>query len=129
VTVNKLNLPISGPVAFTYNPGFSTGYLLLIGALVGPYDSASSFTLGANDFFASWYFPFSDTPVGASLSYSQAGPANNWLSNELSIRSYSGAAVPEPSTWALTIVGLGAAGAALRRRRRAGGVTTLLSQP
>jgi PEP-CTERM motif len=32
-------------------------------------------------------------------------------------------AVPEPSTWAITVLGLGAAGAALRRRRRTAGAS------
>ena len=38
---------------------------------------------------------------------------------DLGLDSQGGAAVPEPSTWALLIVGFGATGAALRRRRMA----------
>lgn len=49
------------------------------------------------------------TPNG--LSYSLTGPGFEYVTTSLP-------AVPEPSTWALAVVGLGLAGATLRRRQR-----------
>lgn len=39
-------------------------------------------------------------------------------------QSFAVAAVPEPATWAMMIIGFGAAGAVLRRRRQTGGVAS-----
>lgn len=48
------------------------------------------------------------------------GTLDNWSNNgtEHAFFLTDGAAVPEPATWAMMIVGLGGAGAALRRRRQ-----------
>jgi hypothetical protein len=45
-----------------------------------------------------------------------SGNTGNWVMDDL---TYSTGVVPEPGTWALMILGFGAAGAALRSRRRA----------
>jgi hypothetical protein len=44
-----------------------------------------------------------------------SGNTGNWVMDDL---TYSTGVVPEPGTWALMILGFGAAGAALRSRRR-----------
>jgi len=46
------------------------------------------------------------------------GNSGNWVMDDLTYTTGVTAAVPEPTTWALMILGFGAAGAALRSRRR-----------
>lgn len=46
------------------------------------------------------------------------GNSGNWVMDDLTYTTGITAAVPEPTAWALMILGFGAAGAALRSRRR-----------
>lgn len=47
-----------------------------------------------------------------------SGNSGNWVLDDLTYTTGVTAAVPEPGTWALMILGFGGAGAALRARRR-----------
>ncbi|WP_296599811.1 PEPxxWA-CTERM sorting domain-containing protein [Phenylobacterium sp.] len=46
------------------------------------------------------------------------GNSGNWVMDDLTYTTGVTAAVPEPATWAMMMLGFGAAGAALRSRRR-----------
>lgn len=118
VTVNHFSLPVSGPIAFSYNPGPFGGYFLLIGAVLGGFDTANGYSIGSSDFVMSTYYPFTDAPALPSLSYSRAGQLNSWYTGQVAITSFDGPAVPEPAIWALMFIGFAAAGANLRARRR-----------
>jgi hypothetical protein len=59
--------------------------------------------------------------LSQSLSYSVAGGATSFGAARLgTFSSLSVAAVPEPSTWAMMLLGFGAIGGAMRRNRRSG---------
>lgn len=64
--------------------------------------------------------------VGQSLSQSQFGYFGLWVRGtsifapQFNVASDTAPSVPEPSTWAMLIAGLGVVGAAIRRRRQHG---------
>lgn len=66
------------------------------------------------------YFNFSfTTPVNGSpslLKFSFRQDPSYWHIDDISVQGLAGG-VPEPATWAMMILGLGAVGAAMRRRR------------
>ena len=53
------------------------------------------------------------------ITFGVNGAAAGPISNTIYVNQGAGAAVPEPATWAMMIMGFGAAGALLRRRRTA----------
>jgi hypothetical protein len=74
-------------------------------------------TIAAQSFAASGAFRYlSFNPTSVSAGGASCCGANVYGLDEL--RVFSGAAVPEPATWALMIGGFGMAGAMFRRRRR-----------
>ncbi|MCW6536417.1 PEPxxWA-CTERM sorting domain-containing protein [Sphingomonas lycopersici] len=68
------------------------------------------------------YFNFSfTTPVSGSpslLKFTFRQDPSYWHIDDISVQGLAGS-VPEPATWAMMILGLGAVGAAMRRRRAA----------
>lgn len=95
--------------------------------LGGPTDSFSA-SIGGNvlqtfsNSNAFQYFNFSFTaPVNGSpslLEFTFRQDPSYWHIDDISVQGLAGG-VPEPATWAMMILGLGAVGAALRRRRTA----------
>lgn len=78
--------------------------------------SGLTFTVGGDVFAGpaanSGFFGFTSTAAFTTIAVSGANEVHNFDD----VR-FGGAAVPEPSTWALLIGGFGLAGSALRRRR------------
>lgn len=112
LTVNYLNIPyISGA-------GFSDGFTpngLVIGGLSAGVTGMSM----ANMDFRFLIEDISRPNVGASFSYSSG--LSNGTSGEhtyFEARSVQVNAVPEPSTWAMLILGFAAIGGAMRSRKR-----------
>lgn len=109
--VHGVNLPISGHFAYSFTP-FGA---LTFGGIAWAGDQASAASFGTDDFSMAFFHPLT-TPIAPSAFYTRAGVPNAWFAGTGVVTAIDG--VPEPSTWGLTIVGVGVAGAALRRRRR-----------
>ncbi len=77
-------------------------------------DFSVDITLAANDPLTNYSFSFNTT--GGQLAFRQLGPTN-FVGNILDDVQLSTGIVPEPATWAMMILGFGAAGAMLRRRQ------------
>ena len=87
--------------AWSNNPGVSSSFTLyLLGSTV---DSLSHFTA---------------TPTSLTLSFNSTGGSAYAASATLAVPPAPIGTVPEPATWALTLMGFGAMGAAMRRRPR-----------
>ena len=84
---------------------FSPANLL---GLIGP-ETGASFAGSTNGSFNPAANPFSLT-IGAAINRSTAGTSTGDL-------NFSVAAVPEPSTWAMMLVGFGGIGFAMRRKK------------
>jgi hypothetical protein len=74
-------------------------------------DFSVDITLASGDPLANYQFTFSTT--GGQLAFRQLGPTN-FVGNILDDVVLTG--IPEPATWAMMILGFGAAGGLLRRR-------------
>lgn len=76
-------------------------------------DFSVDITLASNDPLANYSFTFNTT--GGQLSFRQLGPSNfvGNILDDVVLESV----VPEPATWAMMILGFGAAGGLIRRRR------------
>ncbi|WP_375402063.1 PEPxxWA-CTERM sorting domain-containing protein [uncultured Sphingomonas sp.] len=61
---------------------------------------------------------FDPTPTSLTLSFNNTGDSDYASAATLSIPPSVVAAVPEPGTWAMMIIGFGAVGGALRSRKR-----------
>jgi hypothetical protein len=114
VTVYSLNLPVTGQFAFSYTP---TGELTL-GAILNPTDQAANANADTNDFYVSFFDPAGPGLFAADAAYTQAGSDNIWFASTGTVTAVDGLpAIPEPSTWAMMLLGLGGLGAALRGRK------------
>lgn len=98
----------------TFSNQFDDGILLKrINYLFGPSDVARGGFL-----FRVWDLVTNNYDVYA---------AGSLVPQQINIKPISAAALPEPSTWALMILGFGGIGAAMRRRASAGRVTARIS--
>ncbi len=88
------------------------------GSAIGPTFTASSTTGLWQQFFASWNSGVSTTADIALVNQNLAFGGNDFTLDDISL-STKAPGVPEPASWALMILGFGAAGAVLRRRRAA----------
>ena len=109
---------------FTYTPAASNPWA--IEAEPGIYGASNltfgGYTVGSYDTFSQSFA----TTVGSSytlgLSFSTFGAGPNGL--RISTGNLASvAAVPEPSTWALMLLGFGGMGVSLRRRRKTAAIT------
>lgn len=92
-----------------YGPG---GTVAKIGALMGSFTATPS---SPSDYFLIGYSK-SVTLASTQSIYGQVN--DTFYSNNGGAFSVSVAAIPEPETWALMLVGFGAIGSALRRRQK-----------
>jgi hypothetical protein len=114
VKVYSLNLPVTGPFAFTYTP---TGELTL-GAIIDPTDSVDNANFETDDFDVSFFDPAGPNLSASDATYTRAGVDNVWFTTGGTVTAVDGLPpIPEPSTWAMMMLGLGGLGATLRRRR------------
>lgn len=92
------------------------------GALLGLSDFSYSDTLASEDDYALYTLGFTAASAGVAFAFVQAQGGDNIgpiLDNVSLATSSPTGAIPEPSTWALMLVGFGSLGAMLRRRRAA----------
>lgn len=103
----------------TANPGLTNGILnfgtnligqTIIGAHFGNFPDSNT-----PNVTAFWLFNFTTPTAGIQLLDPNGRPTTQGFSNAA---LYQGAAVPEPATWAMMLVGFAGVGAAMRRRRR-----------
>jgi hypothetical protein len=78
----------------------------------------TSFLLASSSGFAG--FDISDVSLTGGLLSIDLRGTNNTQGGQIALQLSSAAAVPEPSTWAMLLLGFGAAGFAMRRRRNTG---------
>lgn len=84
---------------------------------------SSSFTLYLLGSTVDTFLGYSATPTSLTLSFNSTGGSPYAASATLAVPPAPLPSVPEPATWALTLIGFGAMGAALRRRPRVSTVT------
>lgn len=112
LVVHGLNVAYDGYLAISYDPGPGA---FRLGAITGVGDDVSTFHSG----FGEVYLTFSESvPLGVAGSYQLANDTGFWISETGSVEATT-AAVPEPATWGLMVLGFAACGAGLRTRRRA----------
>ena len=71
---------------------------------------------------ANSYCVFIDDPAGASptvILFNQVTSSGSWLASTITVTASAIVVVPEPSTWALMLIGFGGVGWLAYRRRRA----------
>ncbi|MET0308496.1 MAG: hypothetical protein ABW023_07300 [Sphingomonas sp.] len=108
VNVTGFNVPFAGPALFSFN---KMNDAVVVGNNIG----FGSYTVGpATPGFGFYLKGLSGTPSLGSLTYSAGGKL--WHATEFSVSAPSG--VPETSTWAMLIGGVGAVGGVLRTARR-----------
>jgi hypothetical protein len=116
VRLYSLNLPVTGQFGITYTP---TGEMIL-GAIINPTDQAANADFETDDFYVSFFDPAGANPSAVDAWYTRAGIDNAWSTSSGTVTAVDGLpAIPEPSTWAMVVLGLGGLGATLRRRRTA----------
>ncbi len=108
ILVNNLNINQPSTMAYNY---VSNSDRLTIGGLAA---GANVLTGGVDDFFLTIINASRDDYTFGYFYYSEPGKAI-WATNQF---SDSPSAVPEPATWAMMIIGFGAAGSMMRTSRR-----------
>ncbi len=114
-----------GLTVFETVPGYSLNYayeassdLLSVGTFVGVNSITLDSTKNDLGFFLKGAST-SDTSVLGGIDYTASTPPKFFSARTVTVVSTDlTAAVPEPSTWALMILGFGAVGAAMRRRQK-----------
>jgi hypothetical protein len=110
LAVNGLNIPVSSPIAYTYETGpFS--YIQFGGRENG----LGTLVLATNDILLNVSFNFPSVLLYSSTQT----PDASFFSSMVSVRVSDGpAAVPELSTWAMLLSGFALSGMALRRKHQ-----------
>lgn len=108
----------AGFLANDYLPYDDDAYVSVNGVSLLSWDVAA-----VGDYQSSGWIPFTFTAATAGVYTLEIGVANQLDNNQSSQAvldgvQVTGAYVPEPASWALMVLGFGAAGAALRTRRR-----------
>ena len=110
LTVTGFNVPYAGPALFSFTKGSD---MLIVGNNIG----LGSYTVGpATPGFGFAMLGISSTPTISNLTYSANGKL--WHSSNVAVAEV--AAVPEPATWALMMLGFGGVGYAVRRKPKVG---------
>lgn len=99
---------------------YLTGLQSNFGSLVVTDDQGQIYNLTANSSGGAQYFGATTGYAISSFTITDGGSGDAWGLDRLSFLTAT--AVPEPSTWAMMLIGFGATGFALRRRRRSSGV-------
>jgi hypothetical protein len=108
ITLNSLNLPLASAIGFSFTPFGSLTFGGIGSGVAGALH-------GTDDFEVAFFTPLSDTPVFGGLFYTQSGVDQSWGTRTGSVGAVT---VPEPSTWAMLLMGFFSAALALRRRPR-----------
>jgi len=133
ITVNALNLTLDSAVGFSTYPGATPTdpYFISIGGIE---NGAGDVFGGTNDFVLQLEFaneaslgsptlPLCSDPgyfcgPAPADSYASGYTSSGYPNSFFAATSASVAAVPEPATWAMMLVGFGGLGAAMRSRRK-----------
>ncbi len=70
-----------------------------------------------NKYLGQFYGPTSGYPFGTPEAATSAYVADNAVGSTFTNYAFTGSATPEPATWAMMIIGFGAAGSMIRRRK------------
>jgi PEP-CTERM motif len=113
ITLNNLSINLGSPISYTY---FQASDFLAIGGLA---NGSNGIVGNSNDFFLAIQNVSSSLPTYGVFGYSAVGFSNNFTT--LDVRGpITLGAVPEPTSWALMILGFGLVGGALRRKTQLG---------
>lgn len=107
---------------FTFNDGTGHNFQFSVDSVkTVSYSStigSSSFALYLLGSTVDTFLNYSATPTSLTLSFNSTGGSAYSASATLAVPPARVPDVPEPATWALTLMGFGAMGAAMRRRPR-----------
>jgi hypothetical protein len=106
ITLNSLNIPLDSALAFDYSPTGSGADELVVGGLA---DGACCLTISpapSSDFYLH-IITFTTNPTFQQLGYVEAGGAYFYTTDETGTVSVTPITpgVPEPSTWAMMLIG------------------------
>lgn len=113
---------------FTFNDGTGHNFQFSVDSVTTTTWSnnpgvSSSFTLYLLGSTIDAFKGYDATPTSLTLSFNSTGGSAYAASATLAVPPAPIPSVPEPATWAMTLVGFGAMGAAMRRRQRVTGVS------
>lgn len=106
--INSLNIPVGSPITYSYELG-EFGFIRFGGLQSG----SGNLALGTNDIL----FQFSERFGGVLFYTSTLTPTSSYFTTNVAV-TVTNAAVPEPATWALMMVGFAGIGASLRGAKR-----------
>ena len=122
---NVLNGTIDQSIAnfFTFNDGTGHNFQFSVDSVqTTAYKNVpgvtSSFTLYLLGNTVDTFLGYDATPTSLTLSFNSTGGSAYSAAATLAVPPAPIGTVPEPATWALTLMGFGAMGAAMRRRTR-----------
>ncbi len=111
LTINSFNLP-NPPYSLAYTYDSVNGYLV-----VATYPGVDSCLNGSASYCVTLYDPAGAAP-GAYGAQQTTAPGGVWVTGNVSVTASAIGTVPEPSTWALMLIGFGGVGWLASRRRR-----------
>jgi hypothetical protein len=123
ITLNSLNIPLDSSISFDYSPTMTP--TVLAGELIvgGVFEGANAILLGSpipeSDFYLHIY-TFAATTTFQQLGYAEAGGGYFYTAGETGTVTVTPitSGVPEPSTWAMMLLGFAGLGYAGYRRAR-----------
>jgi hypothetical protein len=113
ITLNSLNIPLSSAISFSYDP---TTHFLVVG---GASDGAGSIFIqpaSSSDFYLNIQ-NFTTNPTVEQLGYVESSIPDGYFYTPANDPGSITAAVPEPSTWAMMILGFVGVGVMAYRRK------------